>query len=283
MFGHYFGRFLKERGVVTDAEIANISDMTYPRYCERIVEITTLSQTDIERWYSDFKQNYGMSDHDIEALNSGSLERIIPLFTNLDFILRDDEITRYIKTYQADNKMTDAEIFEKISAEGMQKILPGYMLSDPVYYTIFIRSALEAMCEYYFEQMLPYKMTRLHVYDFDFLAMQEIKGSQQILFAISGRDDDLTIIAEKYSGKRFSEMTPLAEDAIREVVNTVSGVIVTEITNRNFSLELQPPQSFRKKVLCSNGFIFRLPVEVEGSTFDLIFCFDNDVRILAAI
>ena len=281
MFGQYFGRFLLKQSVVKAADIEGITDLTYPAFNEALCNSTYLSKSEVSIWLDEFKAVYRMSDENLRLFDSGNTDDIIPFFADINAILHEeDSVLRFIKAYQADKDLTDEEVLEKMESHAIENILPGYLLRDPATYTLFIRNSLKVLSDYYFVNPIFEKLTATHIFDVDFFACQEMKGTHNGLFGISGDMGALLSTAGKYAGQEFTELSPLAVDTLCEIINTVCGVFVSEVNDTAVSIEIQPPVLFSHKVLCSNNYIYCLPVDVRGGRINLIYSFDSEIRFL---
>ena len=281
MFGQYFGRFLLKQSVVKAEDIAGITDLSYPAFNEALLEKTYLSKSEISIWLDEFKAVYRLSDENLRLFDNGNIGDIIPMFADINAVLHEeDSIIRFIKTYQADKHLTDEEVLEQMETHAIENILPAYLLRDPATYTLFIRESLRVMSEYYFIEPIFDKLTATHILDIDFLACQEMKGTHNGLFGISGELNALLSAAEKYAGQKFTELSPLAIDTLCEITNTVCGIFISELSNPAVSIEIQPPTMYSNKVLCSNNYIYCLPVDVRDGRINMIYSFDSDVRFL---
>ena len=281
MFGRYFGRFLLKRSAVTAENIAEIADLPYHEFTEALAKNGNLSQREVLNWLDEFKTVYRLKDEDLSRFDSGSVDDIIPLFADISAVTHEgDSLIRFLRAYQADKNLSDKEVVERLNADSLETILPAYLLRDPATYTLFIRKSLQVMSEYYFSNPTFDNLNATHILDADFIACQEMKGTHNYLFGIIGEPNALLAVAEKYAGSKFTELSPLAVDTLCEIVNTVTGIFVSEVNSMTINIELQPPLKFTNKVVCSNNYIYCLPVEIECGAVSLIYCFDGNIRFL---
>ena len=281
MFGQYFGRFLLKRSAVTAEDIAKITDLAYPAFIEALAKHGSLSQREVLAWLDEFKTIHRIKDEELCLFDSGNIDDIIPFFADISAVLNEgNSVIRFLKAYQADKHLTDKEVIDKINTETLENILPSYLLRDPATYKMFIHKSMQMMSEYYLVNPTFDNFTATHILDADFIACQEMKGTHNYLFGITGEQDALLSVAEEYAGRKFSELSSLAIDTLCEIVNTVTGVFVSEVNSMTISIELQPPLKLSDKVLCSNNYIYCLPIEIESGMVNLIYCFDGDVRFL---
>ena len=281
MFGRYFGRFLLKRSAVTAENIAEIADLPYHEFTEALARNGNLSQREVLTWLEEFKTAYRLKDEDLSLFDSGNIDDIIPFFADISVVTHEgDSVIRFLRAYQADKHLSDKEVVERLNLDSLETILPTYLLRDPATYKLFIRKSLQVMSEHYLPNPTFDNLTATHILDADFFVCQEMKGTHNYLFGIIGQHNALLDVAEQYAGRRFSKLSSLAIDTLCEIVNTVTGIFVSEVNSMTINIELQPPLKFTNKVVCSNNYIYCLPVEIESGSVSLIYCFDGNIRFL---
>ncbi|MCL1827888.1 MAG: chemotaxis protein CheX [Oscillospiraceae bacterium] len=278
MFGLYFGHYLSEHGIVPEADIAKIAALPYPAFTDELVGKKLLTRDEALKHLSEFKAEYDLSDDDVEAINSGDLKKIIPVFIFFD---ASEAVDETLKVYQRDSGITEAEV-EKLRSSGEYKnLLPGFIYTDPVYYNRFVGKTIEGIIRCISDKVILKKAYAAQKFDFEHLACQELKGEHRIFLGISGSEDSLHAVAGKYAKRELPKMIDAAyEDSLCEFINCINGLYASELSNENIRLEISLPAHGSDKTLVSESSLYCLPVTVDGVETVFIFSFDNNVSII---
>ncbi|MBE5966250.1 MAG: hypothetical protein E7255_04715 [Lachnospiraceae bacterium] len=82
-----FGDVAIEKGYLLSEEVAYLLNMQgnpYSKFVQAITENKVLTIEEIESYLEEYKNEYGFTDYEIDALKSGDIDRIIPLFVEAD-------------------------------------------------------------------------------------------------------------------------------------------------------------------------------------------------------
>ncbi len=82
-----FGDIAVEKGYLLTEEVTHLLNMqgnSYLKFIQALTENNILDIKEIETCLEDFKRDKGFSDSDLEALKSGDIDRIIPVFVDVD-------------------------------------------------------------------------------------------------------------------------------------------------------------------------------------------------------
>lgn len=95
-----FGDIALEKGYLLHEEVAyllNLQGNPYLTFIQALIDHTDLSMMEIENCLQAYQVEYNFSSSDIEALKSGDIDRIIPIFTDLTDPLINDYIHLMIR------------------------------------------------------------------------------------------------------------------------------------------------------------------------------------------
>ncbi|HWT27426.1 MAG TPA: chemotaxis protein CheX [Mobilitalea sp.] len=84
---HRFGDIAIEKGYLLTEEVTYLLNMQgnpYLMFVQVLTENNILSYDEIEASLEEFKKDNGFSDSDLDALKSGDIDRIIPVFVDVD-------------------------------------------------------------------------------------------------------------------------------------------------------------------------------------------------------
>ncbi len=82
-----FGDVAVEKGYLLDEEVTYLLNMqgnSYLLFLQLLTEYSSLTMEDIEHALADFQKEYCLADTELEALKSGDIDRIIPVYVDTD-------------------------------------------------------------------------------------------------------------------------------------------------------------------------------------------------------
>lgn len=95
-----FGDIAIEKGYLLAEEVTHLLNMQgnpYLQFVQVVTENNILSVNEIEKYLGEYKKDNNFSDSDIDALKSGDVDRIIPVFVNTDTPLRGECISLILR------------------------------------------------------------------------------------------------------------------------------------------------------------------------------------------
>lgn len=140
-----FGDIAIQKGYLTDAQVGHLLSLQgnpYLLFVQTLIEKIILTLNDIEVQLQAFQKENQYSDDDMEALKSGDIDRILPLFVHIDLPFYNDlinlavrNIVRFIsndigldKSYVVKEYLFDTLACQDVT--GQHKILLGFAASD---------------------------------------------------------------------------------------------------------------------------------------------------------
>ena len=82
-----FGDIAVEKGYLTDEQVGQLLKMQgnpYMQFIQSATELNIMDMAQIESSLTDFQQENQYSDSDLDAMKSGDIDRILPLFVKID-------------------------------------------------------------------------------------------------------------------------------------------------------------------------------------------------------
>lgn len=82
-----FGDIAVEKGYLLTEEVnylLNLQGNSYLKFVQVLTENNILSIEEIENYLVQFKKDYNLSDSDLDAIKSGDIDQIIPVFVDID-------------------------------------------------------------------------------------------------------------------------------------------------------------------------------------------------------
>lgn len=95
-----FGDIAIEKGYLLTEEVnhlLNLQGNPYLKFIQALIEKNILTMDQIESYLENFKKDNGFSDTELEALKSGDIDRIIPVFVDINTPLAGECITLVIR------------------------------------------------------------------------------------------------------------------------------------------------------------------------------------------
>jgi len=95
-----FGDIAIEKGYLLPEEVnylLTLQGNPYLKFIQSLIDMNIMSINEIESSIEDFKNDYGLSDSELEALKSGDIDRIIPVFIDNNIPFAGDCISLLIR------------------------------------------------------------------------------------------------------------------------------------------------------------------------------------------
>ena len=277
MFGLYLSRYLLEKQLLSEQDVDDIADMSYPGFVDALVGKNRLTRDDAQKHVKDFMQEQGLSDGCISTLSSGRLEDIVPLFIHFD---PSDAVNEHIEAFKVDSELPDEEL-DKLHEDGeLHWVLPGYVQDDPLFYNQYVLMAVENLYRLISKNIVLSKARVVKDYSFKGLASQALKGTHRIFLGIAGNEESLLSISGTFSKREFTEMSKSVFDGLCELVNNINGLFASKHSTDGVYMEIDLPHWYSDKSITSNGWIYCLPIALGGAEIELLISFDSDVEIM---
>jgi CheY-specific phosphatase CheX len=277
MFALYFSRYLLENKLVKQTDIDDIADLSCrTSFLGKLAEKNCLAGDEAERCLSAFKKEHGLTDGCIEAISSGDMEKIVPVFIYFD---TEEAIERDITAFQKDTGLTDAEMEARKQDKGIGWFVPDYVQADAALYNNFVQMAMKHVASLVSAKVVLKKARQTREYAFAHLVCQELKGTHRVLLGIAGKEENLLAVAGMLAGKDLPEMDKAAHERISEFINRINGLCASALSTGEVFMKLALPYWYSHKTLTANSEMYCLPVVIGDVEIDFIFSFDNEVDI----
>lgn len=97
-----FGDIAIEKGYLLTEEVnylLNLQGNPYHKFIQALIDKNIMTVDEINKYLDNFKYDYNFSDMDIDALKSGDIDRIIPIFVDISTPLAAECITLAIRNF----------------------------------------------------------------------------------------------------------------------------------------------------------------------------------------
>lgn len=235
-----FGDIAVEKGYLMDADVTDLLDRqgdSYLLFIQALLENNLLTMDQIREELINYRKAKGLTTLDLEAIKTGDVDRIIPIF------LKNDEIPTYIKNYIL---LTSRNIVRFVDR-------------------FFRMEKIERITEY----DAPHCATQHIVGEYRFYTALcgEEEGISQVARGFA---------STSFTAESADEVVDTL-DAANEFMNCNNGLFATGLSERNINLIVESPvMKQNHTIIHANEHMYKVPLFVEDHAIDLIVCFDDD-------
>lgn len=230
-----FGDIAVEKGYLTDAQVGDLLKKQgdeYLLFVQALVENGILTLEEIQKQINAYKKSQRFASSDIDAIKSGDIDQIVPIFT------KEDSIPPLVKDYIA------------LAARNIVRFIDRHFRLE--------------------------KVEKINEYTTSFVAAQELDGDYKIFAGFCGDGSGIKRVAEAFAKEEFDTVDMDVLDAACEFLNCNNGLFATKLGNEDVDLDMLPPL-MRDSVttIRSDGYMFRVPLYIEDDKVDLIICIES--------
>lgn len=235
-----FGDIAVEKGYLMDADVTDLLDRqgdSYLLFIQALLENNLLTMDQIREELINYRKAKGLTTLDLEAIKTGDVDRIIPIF------LKNDAIPTYIKNYIL---LTSRNIVRFVDR-------------------FFRMEKIEKITEY----DAPHCATQHIVGEYRFYTALcgEEEGISQVARGFA---------STSFTAESADEVVDTL-DAANEFMNCNNGLFATGLSERNINLIVESPvMKQNHTIIHANEHMYKVPLFVEDHAIDLIVCFDDD-------
>ncbi len=226
-----FGDIAVDKGFLTAKQVEhllNLQGNPYLCFVQSITEAGFMTVEEVEAELANYQEENGFTMTDMEALKSGDVDRIAPLFIPDWHVLYFEYITL---------------TFRMISR----------ILHIPFYFG---------------------KVRKQTEYEIECMGVQELKGAHDLFAGLSGKNNNLLVIAENFAREKFEGVNDDAFDAVCEFINCINGMFASNLSGRNIDLEICVPCWYQNRILSSKNQFYVVPLYFDDKEVDLVVAID---------
>lgn len=243
-----FGDIAIEKGYLTEDQVAGLLKKQgdeYLLFVQALVDRDILSLESIQKEIIAYKRSNRFTALDIEAIKSGDIDRIVPVFT------RDDSIQPLVKDYVA------------LTARNLVRFIDSRFQMEQIERIDTYESAYMATQEL----------------DGDYRLLTGFCGDQEGLKLIGE-----CFIKREYAELNLEEMDILDVldilDAACEFLNCNNGLYATRVSHEDVDLDMCPPEMRdSQSKIQSDGNMYRVTFYIKGKKVDLIICIQSKWKL----
>lgn len=294
MFAQHFANYLLEKGSISKADYALVSEQQRKGRVKlgliAVAEnLLTKEQTEklnalqrqTDRRFGDLAVEKGyLSAEQVDRLlelQGNSYLRLVEILSE-NGILTLDEIENCLQDYQAEHGFSDHDL-QVLKSGDLGQIIPLFVRTDQPLTSEYIGLALRNVIRFIHNQPLLGQLKKTSVFSFGNLAYQEVTGEHRLWLGFASSGDELLEIACPFAKEEFTELDEDALDAVCEFVNCINGLFSTELSHRDITVDMQPPLLARNQTLSSAADFFVLPLKLNGRQTYLVAAVDAHIEI----
>ena len=242
MFAIYFGRYLLEKGELTEEQFCSMKDKvmdtdSYNVFVEKLLQVTAKSMEWLEAQIEAFQDEKGYLDQDMEALKSGDADRMVKVFMKLPFF-------------------------------------------SGIHYS-FVASTLRNIMQFVDKDVMIGPVEQLASLGSVYVVKQNMYGDEQVFTCIAGAEAEFIWLASAFAEEEFSVIDPFSMDAIAELLNLSNGIFASELSESGIELDLYPPEIFPEiRAINTDAVVFLIPIYISGKRVNIVFSINADIDIV---
>ena len=238
-----FGDIAIEKGYLTEEDVFDLLDRqgdAYLLFIQALLENELLTMDQIRKELIAYRKERGLSALDMEAIKTGDVDRIIPIF------VKNDEIPQYIKDYIL---LTSRNIVRFVDR-------------------FFRMTKIEKVTEY--EAPLCATQHVIGAYRFYTALCGNEEGINKVARGFA---------KSSFTNESANEVVDTL-DAVNEFLNCNDGLFVTGLSNQGINALVEPPVMNKKPVkFQAADHMYRIPLFIEDQPVDFLVCFDESFRV----
>ncbi len=293
MFGVYFGKYLEDKGILTNEQYnAIISDSNNAKVKLGLLAVESGLMTDAQaeevnmiqqmqdRRFGDIAVEKGyLTDDQVGSLLKKQGDEYLLFVQALveRGILSLEEIQKELNSYKKSERFTALDV-EAIKSGDIDKIVPVFtkdseaspMVKD--YIALVARNHVRFINSHFRIE----KIEKLNEYTSSYVAAQELDGDYRLFTAFCGDGDGLKEIAKAYAKEEFETVDLDVLDAACEFLNCNNGLYATKLSNEDVDLDMLPPvMKDSITTIRTEGNMYRIPFYINDKKADLIVCIES--------
>lgn len=230
-----FGDIAVDKGYLTDEQVGKLLDKQgdeYLLFVQALVESNILTLEEIQKELNSYKKSERFTALDVEAIKSGDIDKIVPVFT------KNNDISPMVKDYIA------------LVARNQVRFINSHFRME--------------------------KVEKVNEYTASFMAAQELEGDHHFFTGFCGDGSGIKEIAEAYAKEEFDSVDLDVLDAACEFLNCNNGLYATKLSNEDVEVDMLPPIMKESiTTIHTEGNMYRVPFYINDKKVDLIVCIES--------
>ena len=298
MFGIYFGKYLQDKGVITEAQqkemleevkssrlrmglLAIVNGMMTEAQAEEVNQMQQI----YDRRFGDLAVEKGyLTNEQVEALLKMQGEQYLLFVQALNDhgYLTLEEIQKELKAYKKDERLSALDM-DAIKSSDLDKIVPVFTkeCSIPPVMKDYIALMARNVVRFIDTDLRLEQTERINSYQADFMASQELEGEFNFFVGISGEPEAVIEAASVFGREEFQTVDEDSLDAVSEFINCNNGLYASKLSEEEIELELLPPMMYTTQMkIQTDGPMYKIPMYISGKKLELVICLEAKWQIM---
>lgn len=291
MFGVYFGKYLQDVGVLTDAQYQDIIETSRTARlkmgmiainegfmtAEQAEEVNTLQSMRDARFGDIAIEKGYLTKEQLDVLlkkQGDSYLLFIQTVIEKGYLSRED-IQKHLKLYKKSEHFSSLDI-DALKSSDIDRILPIFIRDVDASMVIKDYLALLArnMVRFVDNKIMFGKLQKCHVYTGNYIANQGFTGTYEMFIGLSGEGNK--VVGETFGKEEFEALDEDCLDAVCEFINVTNGLFATKLSQEDTMIDMVPPEMYvEKTTISTDGMMYVLPVIVRGKSLDVVICMET--------
>ena len=294
MFGQLFGKYLVNKGILTEEEYQGAID----KHLRVRVPIGTiavaeglLTQTQVEevhRLQKQFDKLFGDIAVEKGYLTEEQVEGLLrkqgnPYLQFLEVLLESGKMTisqmdTEFAAFQKENGFSEADI-RALKKDDFERLVPIFAFCSKPYVTNLVSLVLRNINRFITRDFYIGKIYHLREMEYKCLAGQATVGEHNIQLAFAAEKDTGAFLklASAIGGEDYTEVGEDALDAACEFVNCISGLFAADLGELDVDMDMEPVYAFENQEIF--GEVYVVPLYIEDKEVKLIIDVDNEAEL----
>ncbi len=110
------------------------------------------------------------------------------------------------------------------------------------------------------------------------VALQCLVGDEKASLALTGNENDLLVIAERFAGEKFAFVDDDALDAVAEFINCINGMFATAVSPK-IEIDMLPPNFKMVSTVARSGKMLKIPIQIDNRQIYLLSTFNGLINL----
>lgn len=298
MFGIYFGKYLQDKGVITETQqkemleevkssrlrmglLAIVNGMMTEAQAEEVNQMQQI----YDRRFGDLAVEKGyLTNEQVEALlkMQGDQYLLFVQALNDHGYLTLEEIQKELKAYKKDERLSALDM-DAIKSSDLDKIVPVFTkeCSIPPVMKDYIALMARNVVRFIDTDLRLEQTERINSYQAAFMASQELEGEFNFFVGISGEPEAVIEAASVFGQEEFQAVDEDSLDAVSEFINCNNGLYASKLSEEEIELELLPPMMYTTQMkIQTDGPMYKIPMYISGKKLEMVICLEAKWQIM---
>jgi len=294
MFAQLFGKYLVNKGVITDSDYRELIQ----KQLEVRVKLGTIAVADgllteeqaelVNKLQKQFDKRFGDIAIEKGFLTETQVEGLLkkqgsPYMKFLEVLLESGKVTvsqvdTEFAAFQKDSGFSNDDM-NALKKDEFEQLVPIFAFSSKPYITDLVCLILRNINRFVTRDFYIGKIEHVDTLVYTCLAGQKTMGAHTIQVALAGvqQTDAFLKIASAFAGENYDKVEEDALDAVCEFVNCSSGLFAAEQSKKDVELDMEPVYAYENQQVTGDFYI--IPIYVEDSEVKLVIAVDSDVEM----